>query len=185
MHFQIIDPLQKAWPVEVDLASSSWTADVAMAAGTPFGIFPRGQARRDGDGNIVLVTGLWSLVLEDSPRSDSDATRPKGSVRIENSLIGPWTRGVLSWVSAASAPAAQTGIGKDGMPRRTGSLRADIVATMRADALLARRRQVEPYRAGKREERSREEVHQSWDLMPDSAWLCFEALRGRAVQLGV
>ena len=132
MNFQIIDPLQTAWPVEVDLASSSWTADVAMAAGTPFGIFPRGQARRDGDGNIVLVTGLWSLVLENSPRTDADATRPKGSVRIENSLIGPWTRGVLSWVSVASAPAAQTGIGKDGMPRRTGSLRADIVATMRA-----------------------------------------------------
>lgn len=78
----------------------------------------------------MLVTGLWDLVLENAPRTDADALRTKGTVSINNSRVGPWTRGLLAW---SAQPVGGGGAAKKvAMPLRTGSLRDDIVAAMRS-----------------------------------------------------
>lgn len=130
MDIELIDATRKSWPVSVDLPKATWTTTVELSANTPFSLFARGNARRNAAGDIVLLTGLWDIVLENAPRTDHDAARSKGSVRVENCQVGPWTRGMFSWAQRS----AGTGVDKNtkGLPKRTGSLRNDIVATVRA-----------------------------------------------------
>lgn len=130
MLLTIQDQSKQSWQVKVDLKASAWeSAAGAGASGSPFPLFPKGRLVREADGSVRLVTALWDLLLMDAPRNEGDTSRPGGNVTVANCRVGSWDRGPLRWLAGSGPePLKESEL----LPKRTGDLRTDIVAALRA-----------------------------------------------------
>ncbi|MFO1326661.1 MAG: hypothetical protein U1F56_04825 [Rubrivivax sp.] len=129
MLLTIQDESKQSWQVKLDLKASAWEAAGGAQAGSPLALFPKGRLVRQADGSVRLVTALWDLLLIDAPRTEGDQTRPGGNVTVTNSRVGAWDRGALRWLAGSGPePLKESAL----LPKRTGNLRDDIVAAVRA-----------------------------------------------------
>lgn len=130
MLLTIQDQSKQTWQVKCDLKKSAWEA----AGGTggpasPLALFPKGRCVREANGSLRLVTALWDLLLVDAPRAEGDLSRPAGEVSFTNSRVGDWERGPLRWLNGTGPePLKESEL----LPKRTGDLRTDIEAALRA-----------------------------------------------------
>lgn len=131
MLLTIQDQSKQSWQVKLDLKGASWQAAGGGAAqpGSPLALFPKGRLVREASGSVRLVTALWDLLLIDAPRNEGDQSRPGGEITVANSRVGPWDRGPLRWLNGSGPEPLKE---SDLLPRRTGDVRADIVAALRA-----------------------------------------------------
>ena len=124
------DQSKQSWPVTLDLKGASWqAAGGGMQNGSPLALLPRGRLVRELDGSLRLVTALWDLLLSDAPRDEGDQSRPGGEVTVANSRAGAWGRGPLRWLNGSGPEPQQE---SELLPARTGEVRTDIVAALRA-----------------------------------------------------
>ncbi len=130
MLLTIQDQSKQAWQVKLDLKASAWeTTAKGPQAGSPFALFPKGKLVVEKNGSVRLVTALWDLLLIDAPRNETDQTRPGGEVSVTNCRTGNWDRGPLRWLNGTGPePLKESEL----LPKRTGNLRSDIVAALRA-----------------------------------------------------